>query len=303
VLPMPVFERPFSETLEGLGPDGSAIESPTAGRLGVFSSLPADAVAELEQNMLVREIAAGDIVLREGDRGDSCFVIGAGEVRVLKTSGDEGGASVEVARLGEGALFGEFALLADRRRHATVEAVSAGELYEIPRRLLRELAAGHPEVGPALERFYRERLLSTLLTTAPLFKSLPEEQRVQLLARFSPVHADSGEPLVREGENAGGFYLIVLGAVDIVKRVGERRSVLLATLREGAYFGEMSLLSGHTASASVVAAGPVELARLPPREFYDVVATHPRLWETMRSEARHRELENARIVAGDSSAV
>jgi CRP/FNR family cyclic AMP-dependent transcriptional regulator len=117
------------------------------------------------------------------------------------------------------------------------------------------------------------------------------------------VHADAGQSIVDEGEPAGGFYLIVLGAVDIMKRQSERRSLLLATLREGAYFGEMSLLSGHTASASVIAAGPVELARLGPKDFYDVVAANPRLWAAMRQEARHRELENARFVAGDSSAV
>src|SRR5205085_1561746 len=90
------------------------------------------------------------------------------------------------------------------RRCRPTRAPTSGELYESPRRLLRELAAGHPEVGPALERFYRERLLATLLTTATLFKSLPEDQRADLLARFSPVHAESGQALVREGENAGG---------------------------------------------------------------------------------------------------
>jgi CRP-like cAMP-binding protein len=308
----PLFQRPFAETLQGLGPDGSAIEAPSAGRLGVFSALPADAVAELERHMTVRPIRAGDIILREGDRGESCFVIGAGEVRVLKSDplglghaepGHTHGEPIEVARLGEGALFGEFALLADRRRHATVQAVTSGELYEIPRRLLRELAAGHPEVGPAVERFYRERLLSTLITTAPFFAPMPEDQRAEMLARFSPVHADAGQAIVVEGESAGGFYLIVLGAVDIMKRQSERRSLLLATLREGAYFGEMSLLTGHSASASVIAAGPVELARLGPKDFYDVVAANPRLWAAMRQEARHRELENARFVAGDSSAV
>jgi CRP-like cAMP-binding protein len=304
--PGPLFDRPFAETLQGLGPDGSAIEAPTTGLLGVFSTMPADVVVELERQMIVRHVVPGETILREGDRGDSCFVIGAGEVRVLKSdplgTDTPRAEPIEVARLGDGALFGEFALLADRRRHATVEAVTACELYEIPRRLLRELAAGHAEVGPALERFYRERLLSTLLTTAPFFKPLPEDRRAELLARFSPIHADAGQAIVREGESAGGFYLIVLGAVDIVRSQSERRPVLLATLREGAYFGEMSLMSGHEASASVIAAGPVELAFLPPKAFYDIVSAHPKLWAAMRAEVRHRELENARIVAGDSSA-
>ncbi|MCE9580214.1 MAG: cyclic nucleotide-binding domain-containing protein [Deltaproteobacteria bacterium] len=306
--PSRLFNRPFSETLTRIGPDGSTLEEPGAGLLAVFTALPDHARADLERAMVLRQIGPGEIILREGDRGDSCFVIMTGEVRVLKSDplGRTDGAAgelIEVARLADGSLFGEFALLADRRRHATVEAVTACELYEIPRRALRELATTYPEVKPGLERFYRERLLATLLATAPLFTALPEDQRATLLARFSPLRADSGDHLVREGERSGGLYLLVLGAVEIVKRGPDGRNLLLATLREGAYFVEMSLLSGQEASASVIAAGPVEVAFLPPREFYDVVAGHPSLWAAMRRLAGSRQLENAKILAGDTAAV
>ena len=273
----------------------------------MFESLPAPARAELQQRLIARRIAPGEAIVREGEQGDSCFVIRDGEVRVLKSdplgrTGGGGAEPIEVARLGEGALFGEFALLADRRRHATVEAVTECDVLEVPRRALRELAATYPEVGPALERFYRERLLATLLAAAPFFQALPEDHRARLLARFVPLHADSGHHVVTEGERSGGLYLIVLGAVDIVTRGPDGRTVLLATLREGAYFGEMSLLSGQPASASVIAAGPLELAFLPPRDFYEVVADNPSLWTEMRREAGARQLENARILAGDTPA-
>ncbi len=306
--PSRLFTRPFSETLTRIGPDGTALEEPGAGLLAVFTALPDHARADLERAMVLRHFGPHEIILREGERGDSCFVIMTGEVRVLKSdplgrADGGGGELIEVARLADGSLFGEFALLADRRRHATVEAVTACELYEIPRRALRELATTYPEVQPGLERFYRERLLATLLATAPLFQALPEDQRATLLARFSPLRADSGDHLVREGERSGGLYLLVLGAVEIVKRGPDGRNLLLATLREGAYFGEMSLLTGQEASASVIAAGPVEVAFLPPREFYDVVAGHPSLWAAMRQLVGSRQLENARILAGDTAAV
>jgi CRP-like cAMP-binding protein len=310
VAPSQLFEHSYAETLSHLSPDGASLEGPGAGLLAVFTLLPDRARGDLERTMLVRHPAPGEVILREGDRGDSCFVIGQGEVRVLKSDplgradgAGRGAELIEVARLGEGSLFGEFALLADRRRHATVEAVTACELYEVPRRALRELAATYPEVGPALERFYRERLLATLLATAPFFQATPEAGRASLLARFVPLRSDSGGTIVQEGERSGGLYLIVLGAVEIVKRGPDGRNVLLATLREGAYFGEMSMLRGQPANASVLAAGPVELAFLPPRDFYEVVAGNPALWDAMRREAGARSLENARILAGDTTAV
>ncbi len=293
------FDESFDAALSALGPDGSVLEGP----LGVFSMLPPEAAAELGRRAVVKQYDAGEVIIREGDLGDACYVIVRGAV-VVQRRADEGEPEmVELARLTDGSLFGEFALLADRRRHATVTALNEVEVYEIPRLLLRELAAVFPEVGPALERFYRERLLANLLRTTPLFSLVPEDQRPALLARFHPLHADSGQAIVRQGDRAGGLYLIVLGAVDVVRRVGERRAVVLATLGEGAYFGEMSLLSGEMASASVVAAGPCELAVLPPRDFYDLVSRNPELWTTMRTVAEARKLTNAQILAGHTGVV
>jgi CRP-like cAMP-binding protein len=293
------FDRSFSE-VHDLAPDGSPIERP----LPLFSQLSSPALAELKRRMSFRRCAAGDLILREGDPGDACYVIHSGSVRVLKR--DPSGSTtdvIEIARLGAGALFGEFAVLADRRRHASVQALEACELYEIPRRLLRELAAEYADVGPALERFFRERLLATLLATAPFFQPLPEEDRAALMARFAPRRIDAGATIIREGERGGGLYLIVLGTVDITRRVDGRRAVLLATLGEGAYFGEMSLLSGGLASATVTAAGPVELAQLTPKDFYDIVALHPPIWEELRREAARRELVNQNILAGETAIV
>jgi cAMP-dependent protein kinase regulator len=291
------FERSFDETLAHLDPAGLTLEGP----LGVFAMLPAEAAAELARRAVVKPYDPDEVVIREGDLGDACYIVVKGEVVVQKRGPD--GVDLELARLGERALFGEFALLADRRRHATVVAAAESEIYEIPRLLLRELAAAFPAVGPALESFYRERLLSNLLLTTPLFALVPAEQRPALLARFQPLRVESGAAVVGQGERAGGLYLIVLGAVEVIRDLGLRTATVLASLGEGAYFGEMSLLSGDVASASVIAVGPCELAMLPPREFYEVVSGNPALWTAMRGEADARRLANAQILAGRTGVV
>jgi CRP-like cAMP-binding protein len=115
--------------------------------------------------------------------------------------------------------------------------------------------------------------------------------------------AESGERVVVEGEPAGGLFLIVLGSVEISKRVSDSRSVLLATLGEGAYFGEMSLLRGGVANATVTAVGPTELAVMSPRDFYAVIANNPHLWNEVRREANRRQLETNQIVTGETNLV
>lgn len=294
------FDDGFSETLDRLAPDGAVIDVP----LDLFHELPDLALAEMARRMTLKHYDVGEVIVREGDPGNACFVIAHGGVRILKRDPlRPGGNLIEVGRLGTGALFGEFALLADRRRHATVEATEPSEVYEIPRRLLRELAANYVEVGPALETFYRERLLANVMWTAPFFKPLAEDRRSELLARFRPMHVESGHRLVREGEPAGGLFLLVLGSVEITKRIAGERSVLLATLGEGAYFGEMSLLRGGVACASVTAVGPTELAVMSPKDFYEVVADNPLLWDSVRREANRRQLETNQIVTGESHVV
>jgi CRP-like cAMP-binding protein len=282
------FSGGFQETLSALGPDGSALEE----SLGVFRELPPDALFELSRRMLARRFSAGEVIVREGEPGDACFVVNSGSVSVRKSDpsaiGPGADGTIEVIRLGHGVLFGEFALLHDRRRHATVLALEPTEVFEIPRALLVELTQRYPEVGPTLERLYRERLISNLLTTAPFFHPLPLEDRGGLMARFQSVRIEAGETVVKQGERTGGFYLVMLGAVVISKRIAKHQRPLV-TLREGAYFGEMSLLRGTVASATVTAEGATELAVLPPQDFYAIMAAYPVLWEELRREAKRRE--------------
>jgi CRP-like cAMP-binding protein len=282
--------------------DPSVLEAP--GRLPLLSGLSERSVEAIAAGMVRRRITSGEMVVRDGEPGDSCFVLARGEARVLKRDpllprGD----LVEVSRLGDGDLFGEVAMLGERRRHASVQAVSDCELLEIPRAHLVQVGRRFPEVESFLQTFYRERLIATLVSTASFFRPLDLTQRTSLLTHFRFSHADPGTRIVGEGERAGGFFLIVLGSVEITKRVSERRQVLLATLGEGTYFGEMSLLRGEVARASVTATDSAELAVLPAKNFYALVANHPILWDQVRQEAHRRELEMVQIVTGVTGSV
>jgi CRP-like cAMP-binding protein len=258
----------------------------------LLSELPREAFLELLARMSVVRLAPGEMVLREGEAGDACYLIASGQVRVLK-------AGIEVARLGPGAFFGEFAVLADQRRHASVETTEPVELLEIRRALLDELVAAHPGVARTLRTFYRERLMSTLLATAPFFSQLSAEERNTIADRFRPRRFGRGAHIIDEGSAGGGLYLILVGEVAVV-RANEKAEKVLGTLGEGSYFGEMSLLKGGVASATVRAARMTEVVQLPPRDFYEIVSQHPVLWEQLRSEAERREMANHALLTGEA---
>src|SRR5688572_26407687 len=85
-----------------------------------FSSLTAEELEELAGGAVTVQLDADDTVFEEGDRGDRCFVIQSGSVKVLRRFPD--GRRMTLARLGPGNVFGELALMGGERRSATVQA-------------------------------------------------------------------------------------------------------------------------------------------------------------------------------------
>ncbi|MCU1280224.1 MAG: cyclic nucleotide-binding protein [bacterium] len=259
----------------------------------LLSELPRAAFMDLLSRLSVVRLAAGDTVLREGEAGDACYLVASGTVRVTK-------AGVEVAQLGPGSFFGEFAVLSDQRRHASVHALEPLELLEIRRELIDEIVAAHPGVARTLRTFYRQRLLQTLLVTAPFFEGLGIPERAVIAERFRPRRFGRGAQIIEEGAPGGGLYLILVGEVEVVRMGKDGAIVKLGTLGEGSYFGEMSLLRGGVASATVKAMRMTEAVQLPPRDFYEVASQHPVLWEQLRSEAERREMANHAILSGEA---
>jgi EAL domain-containing protein (putative c-di-GMP-specific phosphodiesterase class I) len=82
---------------------------------------------------LHREVyPAGEIIFKEGDPGNSAYLIEEGSVEV-------GVSSTQQKRLGKGELFGEIALIDQQPRTATVHALENTVLIPIPRQLVKEL--------------------------------------------------------------------------------------------------------------------------------------------------------------------
>lgn len=92
---------------------------------------------------------------------------------------------------------------------------------------------------------------------SPAFAGLSEVQLQDLALMTRVVDLPAGACVFREGDAGDAMYLLVSGAVRIV-----RGDTLLATLSPGAVFGEMALLLDAPRSATAEAAQPSRLARL-----------------------------------------
>lgn len=104
------------------------------------------------------------VVIEEGDSGDSLFMIKSGAARVVAHMF---GREIELARLGEGDLFGEVAFLTGRPRTASVIAEGPLEAYEINRLDVEQLIERNPEFMSRLEGFYETRVRDTIKKVLP----------------------------------------------------------------------------------------------------------------------------------------
>lgn len=126
----------------------------------LFTQFPAEVLEQLLASTNVRTFREGEAVCREGDPGDSMFLLVEGAVEV--STADPVGRPLVLAVLNEGEFFGEVALVTGRPRTATVAARGPATVLEITREQVDSLAARHPEVRQVLERFCRERAHATV---------------------------------------------------------------------------------------------------------------------------------------------
>lgn len=272
--------------------------------LPLLSELAPDSFARVLQTARVLRLPHGAAVVREGEPGTSFFLVAAGHVRVYNT--DALGKHSELARLGEGAIFGELALVAAQPRSASVEVVGEADLIELGAEALRAAAGDLPQLAEALDRFTRERLLKNLLATSPLFRPFSPQQRVDLARRFTGHDVAPGTCIIREGDPGRGLYVVLAGEVEVLK--GEEPfETTLATLRSGDVFGEIALVRGTPATATVRAARPSTVLFLAREYFERLIAALPEMrtfFETLTEERlRDAEVVNEDLLVEDDTRI
>ncbi|MCP9824960.1 mechanosensitive ion channel family protein [Synechococcus sp. EJ6-Ellesmere] len=157
-VPYPVRElRPKRTVLDSGHPEQRGLQErrDLLSRNPLFGDLSEEEMLQLATTSRCLRFAPGEVVVREGNRGDSLFQVVQGLVQVLKEQ--EGSEPFQVACLKPGDIFGEMSMLTDSNRSATVRALEECVLLEVSRPSLGPLLLENPPLMDRLAHLVSKR--------------------------------------------------------------------------------------------------------------------------------------------------
>jgi cAMP-dependent protein kinase regulator len=242
-------------------------------RTPLFSSLSAGAFKDIVSELKMRRFGPNAEIIKEGEHGNSFFILCSGRVRVEKA---QDGVPIVLAQLSEGSFFGEMALLQDTARTASVISEEFCEVLELTKELLEGIVSRHPSVAKALRDFYKQRLLRTATAVHPFFQPFTPPERQVIISRFRARAFEANEVVIKEGESGQGLFILLSGSLEVSTDRGGARQVL-AVLGPGEMVGEVSLLKDMKTTATVRTTQESWVLRLAPTDFRAVAHSRPEL--------------------------
>lgn len=114
-------------------------------RFPIFESLSEDELRRVADLAVPRRYDDGEIIFREGDRSDTCFIVRTGRVRITRTHA--GGRRLTLAELSPGEMFGELSMFDGEGRSATVEALEDTTTLALLERDVKRVLREHPDIA------------------------------------------------------------------------------------------------------------------------------------------------------------
>lgn len=204
----------------------------------LLSGVPPKFLLWQEGLVVKRQLRAGEYLCRDGDPGNTAFMIRRGKFEVLAWSKAEkpkkqqsglmqmmfGPPKVQrqlVSRFEVGpqdVIVGEMACLSGTPRTADLKAIEDSEVWELRRNVLDRVMRS-PTQRARFENLYRKRALQDVLRSAEVFQDLPHDEYQKVVEYLRPklsfVRVSPGQVIFEQGARADMMYLVRLGHIQI----------------------------------------------------------------------------------------
>lgn len=214
----------------------------------LFAHLDENERSDIFDAMFPTQHIEDEVVIQQGDEGDNFYIIDSGEVDIYVNN-------KLVTTLGEGASFGELALIYGTPRAADVRAKTQLKLWAIDRDSYRRILMG--------SQIKKRRMYEEFLSKISILESLDQWERLTVADALEPVQFDNGQEVVVQGQPGNDFYIIVEGTAAVLQRRTEDEDyTIVGSLGPSDYFGEIALLLDRPRAATVVAKSQLKCVKL-----------------------------------------
>jgi CRP/FNR family transcriptional regulator, cyclic AMP receptor protein len=128
-------------------------------RTEVFSGLEERELTAVAQVSVPRHWERGEVIFREGDQGDTCYLIREGAVVLTRDHAD--GRTIALSELRTGDMFGELAMFRHESRSATAEAIEETSAVALLGPDMERLIRRNPDIALKLLAVLSERVRRT----------------------------------------------------------------------------------------------------------------------------------------------
>ncbi len=239
-------------------------------------------IPQAEQPASVVDLPIGDFVIREGEFGDTFYVVLNGTFAV-EVWNDQG-IPVQVASIQRGAYFGELAMIGRGMRTASIKAVTPNcqvlEIYKGPfDRMLKEDKTGG--LKKQLEEIYARKNVEKFIRDNEFLRDISDADKKLMIEAAKLLRFEAMADIYKAGAAATSFYLVRQGFLKAWRTEGEDESIL-AYLRDKDFFGDLELVDGRPRTATVTAMEPVEIIEIPRSVFAGLYQRYPQVIQAYR---------------------
>ncbi len=131
------------------------------------------------------------------------------------------------------------------------------------------------------------------IVVSPLFKDFSVDEMVAVIQGLNLITFDAGAIIITQGDPGDSLYMLTSGQVKCFKKNAQGRQTLLGVLDEGAFFGEVSILTGQPRTATVVASSYCELLELDRPTLDGITQKHPHVRQVLQQFCDERTRKKA----------
>ncbi|MDQ6955743.1 MAG: cyclic nucleotide-binding domain-containing protein [Mariprofundaceae bacterium] len=235
-------------------------------------------------------VSKGVELIHEGDAPHDLYFIKSGKMSIAKQHTQK----VKIlATLSKGEVYGEFGILRQKSRFASAYTAEASEVIRVELSAVQQVLDADPHFKTALNKLLSQRMLDSFFFSHPVFKSLPEDTRIQI-SKDLPVHFYSrNSRLFAQGEKPQGIFLVLSGEVEVHYLNRNRHDILLEIRRDNDLVGELASKNGTSLAYSAIAASDLDALLLDNAAMKIMHDHHPETFKKLENYINTRASRTA----------